>query len=196
MRIPDESYPNNSEGIFQLKYLPPVPTDRLIDGEVVLENLYISIDATMRVWISGVTSYLPPVKIDDVMRAFCVGRVIYSKSNKLKVGDLVSGLLGWQRFAVLKDTELSRLPKDYPHPEHFLGVLGISGLTAYFGLHEIGKIKPGDTVVISAATGAVGEIALQLAKNFGCTVCAIAGGPKKCQYAKSIGADTVIDYKS
>lgn len=129
------------------------------------------------------------------MRAFCVGQVIYSKSKKFKAGDLVMGLIGWQKYAVIDQKQLTALPKDYPNPEYFLGVLGISGLTAYFGLHEIGKIKPNQTVVISAAAGAVGEIAIQLAKNFGCKVCGIAGSDQKCEYVKRIGADTTINYK-
>lgn len=149
----------------------------------------------MRVWISGVQSYLPPVKPHDIMRAFCVGEVIYSKSKKFGVGDLVLGMIGWQKYAVMKDKELTLIPKDYPNPEHYLGVLGISGLTAYFGLMDIGKIKQNEIVVISAAAGAVGEIAVQMAKNYGCKVCAIAGSDDKCDYVKKLGADTVINYK-
>jgi NADPH-dependent curcumin reductase CurA len=101
MRVPDEKYPKDSYDIFQMKIVPPTPIDELKDNEVVVRNLYISIDATMRVWISGVQSYLPPVKPQDVMRAFCVGKVIYSKSGNFKVGDLVLGMLGWQKFAVM-----------------------------------------------------------------------------------------------
>lgn len=102
MRLPDERYPKDSYDIFQIKIVPPVPIDQLKDNDVVVRNLFISIDATMRVWISGVQSYLPPVKVQDVMRAFCVGRVIYSKSKDFKAGDLVLGMLGWQKFAVIK----------------------------------------------------------------------------------------------
>lgn len=103
MRVPDQKYPAESSDIFQIKYLPPVPISEVKENEVVMKNMFISIDATMRVWISGVPSYLPPVKPQDVMRAFCIGKVIYSKSNKFQVGDLAMGLLGWQKFAVIKD---------------------------------------------------------------------------------------------
>lgn len=101
MRVPDETYPKESQDIFQIKYVPPTPIDQVKVNEVVVRNLYVSIDATMRVWISGVQSYLPPVKPQDIMRAFCVGKVIYSKSKRFQVGDLVMGLIGWQRFAVI-----------------------------------------------------------------------------------------------
>lgn len=194
IRVPGEKYPQG-EDVFQIKYVPPVPTSDVPEHHVVVKNLYISIDATMRVWISGIQSYLPPVQPQDVMRAFCVGQVIYSRSKKLKVGDLAMGLIGWQKYAVLDQKELTPLPRGYPHPEHFLGVLGISGLTAYFGLHSIGRIKKSEVVVVSAAAGAVGEIAVQLAKNHGCIVCGIAGTDDKCQYVKQLGADTVINYK-
>lgn len=143
IRIPDEKYPKESSDVFQIKYVPPVPTSDVPENSVVIKNMYVSIDATMRVWISGVQSYLPPVKPHDIMRAFCVGQVIYSKSKKLNVGDLAMGMIGWQKYAVMNEKELTLVPKNYPQPHHFLGVLGISGLTAYFGLHDIGKIKPG-----------------------------------------------------
>lgn len=189
MRVPTDKYPNEDPGIFQIKVSPPTPTDKVPENSVIVRNLYISIDATMRVWISGVTSYLPPVKPGDVMRALCVGEVLFSKSKKFKVGDLAMGMIGWQKYAVLKDSEVTQIPKEYPNPEHFLGVYGISGLTAYVGVHDIGKIKKDDIVVISAAAGAVGEIAVQLAKYHGCTVCGIAGSEEKCKYLKEIGAD-------
>ena len=101
-RVPTDKYPSEEDGIFQIKTLPPPPIDTVPEGSVVVKNMYVSIDATMRVWISGVTSYLPPVKVGDTMRAFCVGTVIYSKSKKIKVGDVVSGLIGWQKYAILK----------------------------------------------------------------------------------------------
>ena len=99
------------------------------------------------------------------------------------------GMIGWQKYAVLPAKEVNLIPAEYPNPEHFLGVLGISGLTAYIGVHEIGKIKKDDIVVISAAAGAVGQIAVQLAKYHGCRVCGIAGSDEKCAYLKTIGAD-------
>lgn len=120
--------------------------------------------------------------------------MIYSKGN-LKVGDLVLGLLNWQKYCFIEEKHLAVLPKSYPYPEDFLGIYGISGLTAYFGLFDVGKIKSGETVVISAAAGAVGEIAVQLAKNHGCKVIGVAGGADKCDYVKQLGADHIIDYK-
>lgn len=100
--MPGQEYPGSGQDIFQIKYVPPVPTNEVPEGSVVIKNMYISIDATMRVWISGVESYLPPVKPNNVMRAFCVGQVIYSKSKKFTKGDTVLGLLGWQKYAVIK----------------------------------------------------------------------------------------------
>lgn len=195
-RVPTDKYPTEESDVFQIKMGPPPPVDTVPEGSVVVKNMYVSIDATMRVWISGVTSYLPPVKPGDVMRASCVGVVIYSRSNKIKVGDMVTGLIGWQKYAVMKQEELAILPKNHPNYENFLGVLGISGLTAYFGLYEIGKLKQNDIVVVSAAAGAVGEIVVQLAKSKGCYVCGIAGSDDKCQYVKDIGANSTINYKT
>ena len=103
MRVPTNKYPKEEDGIFQIKMIPPPPIDTVPEGSVVVKNMYISIDATMRVWISGVKSYLPPVKPNDIMRAFCVGTIIYSKSQKLKVGDVVSGLIGWQKYTIMKE---------------------------------------------------------------------------------------------
>ena len=108
-RVPTEKYPKE-ESVFQIKMIPPPPIDTVAEGSVVVRNMYISIDATMRVWISGIKSYLPPVKPQDIMRAFCVGRVIYSKSDKIKTGTMVAGLLGWQKFSVMKAKELTVVP--------------------------------------------------------------------------------------
>lgn len=191
---PSANYPAK-EDVFQIKYVPPVPTDQVRDGEVVVRNLFISIDATNRVWISGVKTYMEPIKPNEVMKGFGVAEVIFSKSPAFKVGDRVLGLTYWQKYSVLPDKGLSHLPPSYPNYENFLGVLGISGLTAYFGLKKIGKLKAGEKVVVSAAAGAVGEIAVQLAKLAGCQVCGIAGSDDKCKYLKSIGVDFVINYK-
>lgn len=191
--VPGPSYPQVND-IFQMVVVPPVPTDNVPEGHVIVRNLFLSIDAAMRVWISGAKTYMDPVKPGDLMKGAGVGQVIYSK-GKLKVGDLVMGMLNWQKYCFIEEKALTVLPKDYPFPEDFLGVFGISGLTAYFGLFEVGKIQPGDTVVVSAAAGAVGEIAVQLAKNHGCKVIGVAGGSNKCDYVRKIGADHVIDYK-
>jgi NADPH-dependent curcumin reductase len=194
-KVPTSNYPNK-EDVFQLKFVPPVPVDQLIAGEVVVKNLFLSVDATQRVWISGVKTYMDPVKPGDLMKGAGVGEVIYSKDPKFKIGDKVLGLTFWQKYSVLKAKDLTALPKNYNNYEHFLGVLGISGLTAYFGLKKIGNLKEGETVVISAAAGAVGEIAIQLAKLAGCHVVGIVGSKAKCDYIKSIGADEAINYKT
>jgi NADPH-dependent curcumin reductase CurA len=139
---------------------------------------------------------MDPVEIGDVMNAFCVGVVMASKSPKFVPGDWVSGLLGWQSYAAMHASRISKLPQNYPNPQHFLGVLGISGLTAYMGLKEIGQVKPGETLVVSAAAGAVGELVVGLGKIWGARVIGIAGSDEKCKYVKEVlGADDCIDYK-
>jgi NADPH-dependent curcumin reductase CurA len=191
---PTADYPAK-EDVFQITYVPPVPTDRVEKGEVVVRNLFISIDATNRVWISGVKSYMPPINPGDLMKGLGVAEVIFSNSSKFKVGDRVLGVTYWQKYSLLNEKTLTLLPSAHPQLENFLGVLGVAGLTAYFGLQKIGKLKAGEKVVVSAAAGSVGEIAVQLAKLAGCEVCGIAGSADKCAYVKSLGADHVIDYK-
>jgi NADPH-dependent curcumin reductase CurA len=141
-KVPTDQYPANEE-VFQIKYVPPVPIDELKAGEVIVRNEFLSIDATHRVWISGVKTYVDPVRPGDLMKGAGVGEVIYSNDQKFKIGDKVLGLTRWQKYSVLKAKELSILPKNQNNYEHFLGVLGISGLTAYFGLKKIGNLKQG-----------------------------------------------------
>lgn len=143
-------------------------------GEVVVRNLYLSIDATMRIWISGVRTYIDPVKPGDIMKGMGVGEVIFSNDPKFKIGDKVLGLTYWQKYSILNAKQLAPLPNNYKDYSDFLGVLGITGLTAYFGYKKIGKLKKGEIVIVSAAAGAVGELAVQLAKVEGCTVIGIA----------------------
>jgi Putative NADP-dependent oxidoreductases len=167
----------------------------LSENTCLVQNMYISIDPTMRVWMSGIKTYIGVLELGSLMPALCVGRVIKSNAQGYTEGDIVMGMFGWQRFAVVNKKELRKLPKDYPEPQHFLGVFGINGLTAYFGLHEVGKIKSGDTVVVSTAAGSVGTVAVQLAKDKGCKVVGIAGGKDKCEYVKKeLGADECLDY--
>jgi NADPH-dependent curcumin reductase len=163
-------------------------------GTVLVQNLFISIDPTMRVWMSGIRTYIGVLNLGDIMPSLNIGKVIKSNSDKFHVGDIVQGMSGWQEYAVSKDKELHKLPSSYPFPEHFLNVFGINGLTAYFGLFDIGQPKEGETVVVSTAAGAVGSIVVQLAKNKGCRVVGIAGGEKKCDFVKKLGADECIDY--
>lgn len=133
VKRPTADYPLK-EDVFQVKYVPPIPTDLVRQGQIVIRNLFLSIDATMRVWISGARSYMEPIKPGDVMKGMGVGEVIFSKDPKYQVGDRVLALTYWQKYSVIDTKGVTKLPKDYEKPEHFLGVLGISGLTAYFGL--------------------------------------------------------------
>ena len=136
IKRPDSTFPKNLD-IFQIVYTAPPDPSRLRDEELIIQNKFISIDASMRVWITGARTYKEPVNIGDVMHAYCVGIVLVSKSKKFKTGDLVAGMFGWQIYAAMNSKDVQKLPQ-YPNPSHFLGVLGISGLTAYFGLKEIG----------------------------------------------------------
>jgi NADPH-dependent curcumin reductase len=165
------------------------------DGEVLVKVLYISLDPAMRGWMNEGKSYIPPVGIGEVMRAGAVGRVIASNDPKIAVGDHVVGSLGVQEYAVAKGNQLTKVdPRVAPLPV-YLGTLGMPGMTAYFGLLEVGKPKAGDTVAVSGAAGAVGQVVGQIAKIKGCRVVGIAGGRDKCDYLRSIGFDAAIDYK-
>jgi NADPH-dependent curcumin reductase len=166
------------------------------DGEVVVQVQYISLDPAMRGWMNDVKSYVPPIGIGEVFRAGAVGRVIDSKHPKLAVGDHVSGALGVQAYAVVPGNHLTAVdPKLAPLPV-MLSTLGMPGLTAYFGLLEVGKPVAGNTVVVSGAAGAVGSVVGQIAKIKGCRVVGIAGGADKCKYLTEIGFDAAIDYKA
>lgn len=165
------------------------------DGEVLVRILYISLDPAMRGWMNEGKSYVPPVGIGEVMRAGAVGRVIASRDPNVAVGDHVVGVLGVQEYAIAKGKGLTKVdPKVAPLPV-YLGTLGMPGMTAYFGLLEIGQPKAGETVVVSGAAGAVGQVVGQIAKIKGCRVIGIAGGADKCAYLRSIGFDAAIDYK-
>jgi NADPH-dependent curcumin reductase len=167
------------------------------EGELLIQVLYISLDPAMRMWINDVRSYMPPVAIGELMRALGVGRVTASRHPRFAVGDHVSGLFGVQEYAVsdgqglrVVDTRVIPLPK-------YLSVLGMTGMTAYFGLLDTGQPKPGETVVVSAAAGAVGSLVGQIAKIKNCRVVGIAGGATKCRYiVEELGFDAAIDYKS
>ncbi|MCJ7453329.1 MAG: NADP-dependent oxidoreductase [Steroidobacteraceae bacterium] len=165
------------------------------DGEVLVKILYISLDPAMRGWMNEGKSYIPPVGIGEVMRAGAVGRVIVSNDPKIAVGDHVVGTLGVQEYAVAKGKQLTKVdPRLAPLPV-YLGTLGMPGMTAYFGLLDVGKPQAGETVVVSGAAGAVGQVVGQIAKIKGCRVVGIAGGQDKCDYLRSIGFDAAIDYK-
>ena len=166
-------------------------------GEVLIKSLYISLDPAMRGWMNEGRSYIEPVQIGAVMRAGAVGRVIASQNPGFAIGDHVTGMLGVQEYAVSDGKGLNKIdPKLAPLPV-YLSVLGMTGLTAYFGLFDVGQLKAGDTVVISGAAGAVGLVAGQIAKIKGCRAVGIAGGPEKCRFAvQEMGYDACIDYKN
>src|SRR4051812_18155798 len=164
------------------------------DGEALLRVRYISLDAANRAWMQGAT-YRAAVETGGVMAGGGIAEVVTSKAPGLAPGDIVFGDTGWQDYAAVPAKQLTKLPKIEPLT-HLLSVYGIAGLTAYFGLLEIGKPKAGDTVVVSAAAGSVGSIVGQIAKIKGCRVVGIAGGSDKCNWLTSeLGFDAVVDYK-
>jgi len=167
------------------------------EGELAIQVRYISLDPAMRGWMNEGRSYVPPVGIGEVMRALAIGRVIESKDPAFAPGDHVSGQFGVQEYAVARGADVTAIdPRVAPLPV-FLSTLGMTGLTAYFGLLDIGRPEPGQTVVVSGAAGAVGSVVGQIAKLKGCRVVGIAGGVDKCEYLmKDLGFDAAIDYKS
>jgi hypothetical protein len=168
-------------------------------GEFLVRQTHLSFDPTQRGWLAADT-YLPAVKIGEVVRAGGVGQVVKSNHPGFKVGQLVQGGFGWQDYmATAGQTEFMPVTPLFPGvtPEQALGVFGVTGLTAWFGLTDIGKPQAGETVVVSGAAGATGSVAVQIAKALGCKVIGIAGGPEKCAWVKGVaGADACIDYKS
>jgi NADPH-dependent curcumin reductase CurA len=168
-------------------------------GQVLVRTRYLSLDPTNRVWVER-DSYLPKVAIGEVMRGVGLAEVIESQSAEYKAGDLVIGMVGWQELAALDTTgpnKPMRLPPGLPFPQPaFLGALGVTGITAYFGLLELGKPKAGETVVVSAAAGAVGTVVGQIAKIQGCRVVGIAGSADKCAWLTGeLGFDAAVCYK-
>ena len=174
----------------------PIPEIKV--GEILVKQHYVSLDPAMRGWMNEGKSYIEPMAIGSVMRAGSVGEVVAAKNHpNFKVGDFVSGFGGVQQYAVSDGTGLYTVdPKLAPLPT-YIGTLGMPGMTAYFGILEVGKIKEGDVVVVSGAAGAVGSIVGQIAKIKGCTVIGIAGGADKCKYiVEELGFDGAIDYKN
>lgn len=174
----------------------PIPT--ISEGQVLIKQHYISLDPAMRGWINEGKSYIEPVAVGDVMRAGSVGEVIEANDHPtFKVGDTVSGWGGVQQYTATDgkgfypvDTNLAPMPM-------YIGTLGMPGMTAYFGILEVGKIKEGQTVVVSGAAGAVGGVVGQIAKIKGCRVVGIAGGAEKCKYlTEELGFDAAVDYKN
>jgi NADPH-dependent curcumin reductase CurA len=172
------------------------------DGEVLVRNLFLAFEPAQRGWLDDVKSYIPPVQIGEVMRASSVGQVIESKHPEFAVGQLVSGMLGWQEYFLTDGTPgpfggLSRVPDGIP-PQRVLSALGGTGLTAYFGIHDVHPVNEGDNVLVSGAAGATGSVAAQIARIRGAgKVVGIAGGPDKCRWLlEEAKLDAAIDYKN
>ena len=173
------------------------PAPEPADGQFLVEVQYISLDPAMRAWMNAGRSYIPPVEIGEVMRAAAIGRVVESRHPEYEAGDCVSGAFGVQRFAASDGSGVRRVDTGLaPAPVH-LGTLGLSGLTAYFGLLDIGRPEPGQTVVVSGAAGSVGSVVGQIARIKGARAVGIAGGPAKCEWlVRELGFDAAIDYKN
>jgi NADPH-dependent curcumin reductase len=170
-------------------------------GGLLVKTLALSLDPAMRGWMNDAKSYIPPVGIDEVMRAGGIGKVVASNNPKFAVGDLVSAALGVQEYATVAEDQIQRSGLFRIDPRlgsvtQWLNVLGMPGMTGYFGLLDVGQPKPGNTVVVSGAAGAVGQTVGQLAKIKGCRVVGIAGGRAKCDWVvNELGFDACIDYK-
>jgi len=167
-------------------------------GEVLVRTEWIGIDATVRTWLSKAEGYIPSVEIGEVVRSSGIGRVLRSRSDNVKEGALVATLTGWQEYAVVRDDPMLTTPlAEGTDPQAALGVFGANGLTAYVGLTEVGQIKEGETVVVSAAAGATGSIAVQIAKIQGCRVIGIAGTDEKCAWlVGELGLDGAINHRT
>lgn len=175
----------------------PMPTPA--DGEILVQTIYLSLDPTNRVWMNEAKSYLPPVGVGDMMRGLSLGRVVSSKADGFAEGDIViPSMGGWADYITAPAKGSAKPPVELGAPlPAFLSVLGMTGLTAYFGLLDIGEPKPGETVLVSAAAGAVGSIACQLAKIEGARVVGIAGSDEKCAWLTGeLGIDGAINYKT
>lgn len=172
----------------------PIPTIK--EGEFLLRQDYISLDPAMRGWMNDARSYIPPVQIGEVMRAGSIGEVIESKHPDYKVGDSVTGWGGVQQYIATDGQGFYKVDTNLAPMPVYIGTLGMPGMTAYFGILEVGQIKEGETVLVSGAAGAVGSVVGQVAKIKGCTVIGIAGGPEKCKYVvEELGFDACVDYK-
>jgi NADPH-dependent curcumin reductase len=167
------------------------------NGEVLLETVYLSIDPAMRSWMGAGTGYQQSIPIGEPMRGGGIARVLESRDQSYVPGDLVQARLGWQTHPTIHSRYLQKLDLHRGTAEDWIGPLGLSAVTAYFGLRDIGGLRPGDRVLVSAAAGGVGQIAVQIARIEGCRVVGIAGGADKCAFVvNELGADAAIDYKA
>jgi NADPH-dependent curcumin reductase CurA len=170
----------------------------LADRQLLVRNEFLSVEPAMRGWVSAVANYADPVAIGEVMRSFAAGTVVASRHPGFSEGDQVMGMLGWQHYAVSDGANITRKVKETDLPLSLsLGLLGLNGVTAYFGLLDAGSPRPGDTVVVSTAAGAVGSAVGQIAKIMGCRTVGLTGGPDKVALCKdAFGYDAAIDYKA
>jgi hypothetical protein len=173
----------------------PIPTPK--EGQVLIRNLYLSLDPTMRGWVSDVPSYLPPVPIGEVMWGGTIGTVEQSRNDQFREGTTVTGLLGWQDYALSDGKDLQVLPQNADIPlTAYWGLFGLVGPTAYFGLLDIGKPRAGETLVVTAAAGGVGSLVGQIGKIKDCRVVGVAGSDEKCKWiTDDLGFDAAINYK-
>ncbi|HJP69446.1 MAG TPA: NADP-dependent oxidoreductase [Sphingomicrobium sp.] len=176
--------------------LREVDLPALSDGQVRVRNLWLSVDPYMRGRMNDVKSYVPPFQVGEPLEGGAIGEVVESRNEGLKAGDLVQHMSGWRDEAILPPRTANKLPELGFPPELYLGVLGVTGVTAYFGLLDAARAKEGDIVFVSAAAGAVGSVVVQIAKAKGMKVIASAGGSQKCEWVGSLGADEVVDYKA
>jgi NADPH-dependent curcumin reductase len=180
--------------------LSEAPIPNVAEGQALARIRYLSIDPTMRVWMADIPQYMPPVALGDVMRAFGFAEVVEARHPQFKKGDKVVGLTGLQDYALIQGGEKNPFQKVPPVPfvsdTLFLGLLGITGITAYFGMTEIAKPEKGETLVVSAAAGATGSVAGQIGKIHGCRVVGIAGTEDKCKWiTDELGFDAAVNYK-
>ena len=194
IRLSDYPAGRPTSGFWQMTH-DQIPA--INEGDVMLRINWISVDPGMSGWITNKRNYMSPVHPGGVMRAFGVGEIIESRSNHLAVGDWITGFLGVRSHGLFNDKDVRPIDINMAAPELFLSGLGMTGYTAYFGMMDIGRPRAGETIVVSAAAGAVGSIAAQLAKNAGARVIGIAGGTEKCRYlTETLKLDAAIDYKS
>ena len=174
------------------------PVPEIAEKQFLVRNEYLSVEPAMRGWVSAVANYSTPVGVGEVMRAFSAGKVVASRHPNYREGDAVMGMLGWQEYAISDGSTITRKVHESDLPLSLsLGVLGLNGVTAYFGLLDVGQPRPGDTVAVSTAAGAVGSAVGQIAKLMGCRTVGLTGGPTKSKLCREeFGYDEVIDYKS
>lgn len=178
---------------FELK---DVSLPALGEGMIQVRNRWLSVDPYMRGRMNDVKSYVPPFQIGEQLEGGAIGEVVASTAEGFAAGDLVQHMAGWRDEAVISTRAAIKLPDLEAAPQKFLGVLGITGATAYFGLLDAASAKAGDIAFVSAAAGAVGSVAVQVAKAKGMTVVGSAGGTEKCEFVRSLGADAVVDYRA